>query len=279
MSDKEQAPPIKRQKADKENDGVSAKDTVAVARSNIAAAFNGESSGNQNVASTATKVTTDINQQHEPATPDEIMTKLLLSDFQRRDKTTVRRALETMISLFPNPEQFASLGGYTLLRLSMKQWIYNSEIQILILTLLANVTSSDELSHTRPFVQLGMFAQALTVTVVNTAHEHVVDAAFYAIADMVCGSYENVAHIVDVCGGIETTIAAMKRYQDSCNVQISCTMVLSHVSKYIQYRAPIILAGGIQAIGNAMQGFPCCECLQEEAWSTLQHLTSARIDF
>ena len=78
--------------------------------------------------------------------------------------------------------------------------------------------------------------------------------------------------------GINATIRVMKKFPDAAHVQKKGVFVLNKISIDKAFRDGIISAGGIQALGEAMQRFQNDEEIQLDAREALADVVGAKLD-
>ena len=83
---------------------------------------------------------------------------------------------------------------------------------------------------------------------------------------------------VNELAGINATISVMKEFPDAAHVQKKGVFVLNKISIDKAFRDGIISAGGIQALGEAMQRFQNDEEIQLDAREALADVVGAKLD-
>ena len=82
------------------------------------------------------------------------------------------------------------------------------------------------------------------------------------------------AHFVDEHNGLQTTIAAMKKFKKVACVQEDGLLVFCNVSEHKVFRKLIKTSGAITALGHAVQHFPNEKDLQKLANETLRNVAA-----
>ncbi|GKZ01286.1 hypothetical protein MPSEU_001079600 [Mayamaea pseudoterrestris] len=218
--------------------------------------------------------------------PGDRIAKLIMTDFRSDNESIVLQAVKEVYS-FVNPSNsqtdaeekqnadvITSLGGYSLIRILMEDWIDSQEIQENAIHALVDVSFHDSLMPSRPFIRIGLFEQICVAWQRYQDDEVFIDKIFHALFNMVLDSKDNAQHLVEKVDGIKKTVASMKRHQSCEDVQLMCAELLEEITFYQKYRALVIKSGGIQVLGDAIQRFPDNDELQDFAKDVLACLAT-----
>ena len=225
-----------------------------------------------------------------PATPDvsNFIYQLLYKNCQSADKDVVLAAVTKLDDLTDpievgdagakrNSQHVIALGGYYLAKLILEKWSDVSDVQYHVLGFLINMSHYDVSTRRRPFLQVGLLKQVLEATGNHHADHAIASSALNAIGNMIAGNEELVKHLVEDLSGIVTVIGILKQFHCHDTVQDYGSFVLHHISKYEAFRAAIISAGGVQAMGVSMERFQNDPSLQQWARKVLADLIGSQL--